>query len=363
MEQNINKYGLKRYIPADIRSKIRKNSGFGCVICGCVLVDYEHIEPEFHNAKEHDPDKMTLLCISCHGRVTRKLISKNQVWEARSNPKALQDGAVHDLLFTDTENMEIRIGNSRYKDTKVILTIHGKPILWFEPPVEENELYNLCAIFCDDSGKPISYVNRNQFIAFSSNQDVKSESTILTIHSGGFKCLEMDREGGEVINISRMKGRYLDTQVTVNAKGELLMKQGESKFTLGEIQVNNCGSAISIGSHPAVRKYNRLYLAIYLASQKAARQIKNLKSSAVGWELGGEIFNKKYELVGFLRGNEVFTIANEYIGNLVGSYVSINDNCYETGEPIYISQENVRFKNSNPNIGFDVSFRLFADGI
>ena len=111
------------------------------------------------------------------------------MWEARANPKALQDGFVHDLLFADTENMEIRIGSSKSDKTKIILTIHGKPILWFESPKEESEPYNLCAIFYDDNSKPISFVNRNQFIAFSSNQDVKSESTILTIHTDGHKCL------------------------------------------------------------------------------------------------------------------------------------------------------------------------------
>jgi len=168
-DNSINKHGLKRYIPSDIRLRIRKDAGFGCVICGCILIDYEHIDPEFHQATEHDPDKMTLLCISCHGRVTRKLISKKAVLMAKENPKALQDGFVHDILFVNTDEMEIKIGSSVSKNTKVILTIYGKPIIWFEPPLIEGEPSKLCAIFYDNNGKVISYVNRNQFIAYTNN--------------------------------------------------------------------------------------------------------------------------------------------------------------------------------------------------
>lgn len=363
MERSTNKYGLKRYIPSEIRTKIRKDAGFGCAICGCVLVDYEHIEPEFHEAKEHDPDRMTLLCIACHGRVTRKLVSKKTVWEAKSNPKALQDGFVHDLLFVNTDDMEIKIGNSISKKTKVILTIYGKPIIWFEPPLIEGEPSKLCAIFYDHNGKVISYINRNQFIAYSSNQDVKSESTELSIKSNGIKCLLMDREGGKVLHISKMQGRYLSTSVTVDSVGALIVNQGNSSSTLNELHVENCGSAIYLGGPPAKVKYRKISIAIMLAQRQDKRAIQNIKSELVGWILNGEIFNKKYELVGFVRGDQAFSIVNEYIGEVVGTHIVYKDNYYESGEPIFTSQENIEFRNIHPGIGYDVSFRLFGDGI
>lgn len=359
MENSKNKYGLKRYVPAEIRARIRKDAGFGCVICGCVLVDYEHIEPEFHQAKEHNPEKMTLLCISCHGRVTRKIISKKAVWEAKKTPKALQDGYVHDLLFVNTEDMEIKIGNSSSKNTKTILTIHGKPIIWFEPPSEDGEPSKLCAVFYGEDGKPISYVNRNQFTALSSNQDVKSESTELSIVSNGVKCLVMDREGGEIVHISKMQGKYLDTSVTIDSQDRLTIQQGNSTISMGEFRVENCGSAINLGSTPATVKYKKLTLALALARNKNTKPIVNLINKVVGWVLGDEIFNIRYELVGFVREDKVYSIVKEYIGNLIGSYITYIDSCYEDGEPIYISKENKEFRSRNPHIGYDLSFRLF----
>jgi len=357
-----NKYGLKRYIPADIRTKIRKDAGFGCVICGCALVDYEHIEPEFHQAKEHNPEKMTLLCISCHGRVTRKIISKAAVWEAKETPKALQAGYVHDLMFTNTEDMEIKIGNSSSKNTKIVLTMNGKPVIWFEPPIENGEPYKLCAIFYGDDGKPISYVNRNQFIAFSSNQDVKSESTKLFITSNGINCLTIDRKGGEILHITKIQIKYLDASVITDSQDRLIMQHGETKI-IGGVHIDNCGSAITVGIIPYVRKYRKLPLAIFLARNKGTGEIINLTHNVVGWVIDNELFNTRYELVGFTREGRVYNIIEEYIGNLVGRYIAHTDNCYENGEPIYISKENMAFRAKNPQIGYDLSFRLFEGSI
>lgn len=359
MGSSINRYGLKRYIPAEIRLKIRKDAGFGCVLCGCILVDYEHIDPEFHHAKIHDSNRMTLLCITCHGRVTRKIISKKSVWDAKLNPKSLQDGFVHDLLFVDTQNMEVRIGNSVSKKTKVILTIHGKPIIWFEPPLIDGEPSKLCAIFYDDEGKAVSYVNRNQFVAYSDNQDVKSESTELSIVSGGIKCLTLDRAGGGVLQISKMQGRYLDTSVKLGDQGELIIKQGGSTMTLNSIHVENCGSAIHLGDPPAVVKYKKLSLAIALTRNRLVNVVVNLDGDQVGWVHLAEIFNMQYELVGFVQGSRVVGLVGDYIGELDGSHIVSKFDCYENGEPIFISKENIEFKERNPEIGYDVSFRLF----
>lgn len=65
-----NRFGLGRYIPPEIRRLLRKEAGYGCVICGNIIIEYEHIEPEFKDALEHDPNKMTILCPGCHANVT-----------------------------------------------------------------------------------------------------------------------------------------------------------------------------------------------------------------------------------------------------------------------------------------------------
>jgi hypothetical protein len=55
-----NSFGLQRHISKSVKRIIRKNSGFGCVICGKAIVHYDHVDPDFTEANEHDPTKMTL---------------------------------------------------------------------------------------------------------------------------------------------------------------------------------------------------------------------------------------------------------------------------------------------------------------
>ena len=92
--ENQNKYGLKRYIRPAIKRLIRENSGFGCVICGGSDYTYEHIDPEFNDADAHDPNKMTLLCFACHGKVTTKKWSKEKVKQAMAAPFRKAQGYV-----------------------------------------------------------------------------------------------------------------------------------------------------------------------------------------------------------------------------------------------------------------------------
>lgn len=80
MQTETNRHGLSRYIPPNIKRTIRKQCGFGCVVCGVAFSMYEHIDPEFCDAKEHDPNKMELLCGSCHGICDKLLITLN-IWE------------------------------------------------------------------------------------------------------------------------------------------------------------------------------------------------------------------------------------------------------------------------------------------
>ena len=74
-----NQFNLSRYIPQEVKRQIRVQSKFGCVICRNAICHYEHIEPEFHEAREHNPDKMCLLCGGCHDKVTRGRTSKDTV--------------------------------------------------------------------------------------------------------------------------------------------------------------------------------------------------------------------------------------------------------------------------------------------
>ncbi len=56
-----NKHGLGRDIPRAVKTEIRERCGFGCVMCGQIPYDYDHLATPFIEATEHDPDDIVLL--------------------------------------------------------------------------------------------------------------------------------------------------------------------------------------------------------------------------------------------------------------------------------------------------------------
>jgi hypothetical protein len=349
---------LTRYIPEKVRSKIRQDSGFGCVFCGCLFVDYEHIEPEFSDAKEHCSSKMTLLCIDCHARVTRGLISKRSVWEAKSNPKALQDGFAHDVLNFNTNKMEFNIGNTSAISCQIILTIRDKPIIWFESPTFTNEPSKLCAIFHNEDSKASAYINRNNFNASTNNLDVQSKSTTLQISYNNKISLKIDRKADSVLKILQMSSEYLGISVNINPNGDLIVKNGSSTFTFSGNTISNCGSAIGLGSLPISNKYNKLFLAISIA--KRPTKIYSLNPSIYGWIINDQIFNSQYQLVAYLIDTSVYNINFEFIGYYSDGYITHRDDFYVTGEPIFISSMNRNIKNVSILNGYDLSSRVLG---
>ena len=72
-------------IPALVKRAVRQACGFGCVICGKPLYEIDHIVP-YSVVREHDPDNLVLLCDGHHREKTNKLLTVDQVREARANP-------------------------------------------------------------------------------------------------------------------------------------------------------------------------------------------------------------------------------------------------------------------------------------
>src|SRR5689334_6226345 len=112
-----NKHGLSRDIPKRIKREVRRRSRFGCVLCRSGIYDYEHIDPEFADARKHDPDKICCLCPSCHALVTRGQRSKAMVAQAYDEiQKAAPDKVASPTgpLDFHTGTAELTIGGLQY---------------------------------------------------------------------------------------------------------------------------------------------------------------------------------------------------------------------------------------------------------
>ncbi|CDT18883.1 hypothetical protein [Vibrio coralliirubri] len=368
-----NRHGLKRYIPQDIRQAIRKNSGYGCVICGSMFCDYEHIEPEFHNATEHDPECMTLLCGGCHHHVTGRRKSKRNVWKAKSSPFAIERGYVRESIEPTIEQ-QIRLGNSFVDSTQIVLEIHGKPILWFEKPSEPDEPILVNAIFYDSKGNPQAFINRNQFTAAVGDCDIKSEGTSIEFRpKPGKISLILNVEADEPISINRLDMHYFGTGFQVLPNKSMYLTSGDSNISLSNMTVSNCGAAFGFGSIPRTRSFplgtiKRLEIAYAIARKTI--YFENTNGQKLGWLSGNLVVDKNYNFVAKLEHIDASKIGIENLfGEFVGYLhqhssssfsVEMPEPEYETYEPIWQNPMFYKTRFLRVRNTYDLSHRLFG---
>lgn len=76
------------HIPADLQRRVRSHCGFGCVICGEMPTQIEHID-DYSIVKRHDFENLVLLCLRHHGEVTARRLSKSRVKQGQLQPYSI----------------------------------------------------------------------------------------------------------------------------------------------------------------------------------------------------------------------------------------------------------------------------------
>lgn len=360
-----NKHGLKRYINEPTRKQIREDAGYGCVVCGTLFCDYEHIEPEFHDAERHDPEKMTLLCTGCHGKVTGERKSKRRVWEAKTNPYC----KIHNVIREEIDPSvmpTIQIGNSLFHDVEIILSLHGKPLVWLEPPTQTGEPFLVSAIFYDDKGAYVASLNRNQFTSVLGTHDVWGKGTRIEIRpQKGVVGLTLNIKGDKPVNVERISMNYLGQPLTVNQKGEIKF----GGITIGGMQVSGGHTAIDIWDTPCIPLRDSLgqwkTLAVAYKVAKYGQQITTIHGIKCGWVLNNCLIDKNYRVVAVHQNGVTSTITGEFIGTLVkrhsGRFMLVHSNHeYDNYEPIWVSSTDKATKNTRIDTFVDVTHRVFG---
>ena len=176
-----NKYVLSRNIPDPVKRTVRQRCGFGCVICGQAIAQYEHFNPSFAEAKEHDPDGIVLLCGSCHDKVTRGFWSKGKVNLASQKPFCIRQGHALDAFDIGANHPIVRMGSTTWINTTTILEVMGEKILCIDPPETSNSPYRLSGFFLDENENELFRIYQNEWIGSLNNWDIEISGRNLTI--------------------------------------------------------------------------------------------------------------------------------------------------------------------------------------
>lgn len=179
-----NQHGLGRYVPQSVRREIRRRRGFGCVLCGLAYYDYEHFEPDFKDAKEHNPKGMTLLCMQCNQKRERGTLSVVTVAKANENPKCKQKGFASEIFDFGEEPLEIFFAGSRFKNCMHLIRVAGVNVLSVQPPEEPGSPMLLSGYFSDSTGATTLKIENNVFSAGEDNWDVEIKGAMIKILRG-----------------------------------------------------------------------------------------------------------------------------------------------------------------------------------
>lgn len=226
-----------RNIPLPIQREVRQRCGFGCVICGLPLYEYEHME-EWATVKRHIADEITLLCDQHHREKTAGLLPKSVVTAANRAPYNFKDGVKkpYNLHFSDKEAEIIVGGNSftcrdaGYGTVMIPVMVDKIPIVGFIL-TDGHLLLNL--VLFDEFNQIILRIKNNQLFYTTIPWDIQLIGTTLTIREAHRKIL-LEAEFSPPNKVKINKGRFLCNGV------EILIRPGNLLITNNSLNISNC---------------------------------------------------------------------------------------------------------------------------
>lgn len=176
-----NPHGLSRDIPADVKRAVRHACGYGCVICGCAIVEYEHVDPPFNEAREHDPRSITLLCPQCHAKVTRGFVSKQTVQEAMLNPRCRNQGYANEFFDIGRTHPTLVFAGMTIAETAIPIQVRGIALFQVQEAEEDGGPFRLDGTFYNSRGELSLQIIQNEWREMSSSWDVEAVGGVITI--------------------------------------------------------------------------------------------------------------------------------------------------------------------------------------
>ena len=244
-------------IPAGIKREVRKRCGFGCVLCGKPLYDYDHIV-DWSKVKEHKADNITLLCRLHHNEKTAKLLPIERVIKANKYPINLKRGkSTPHLLHYDGENCAAVLGPMEFtfelkleNDFMIPLIIDNVPIIQFRR-VDDQLLLSL-QIFDNDNNLSVQVID-NEIWYLAELWDVDLVGRELTVrYQLKDLLLRMRIEVPNKISIDRANFCRNGIKVDINDK-VFFLSNNNTGFS--DITYTNCLVGLALGDIPDALPY------------------------------------------------------------------------------------------------------------
>ncbi len=267
-----NRFGLQRYIPEDVKADVRRRSKQGCVICRALAYDYEHIEPEFADAKEHDPRHICLLCPSHHAEVTRGRLSKQQVLSAYEGVQ--RSAKIRPPMHSSqlTGSLKLGLGDALFDHMPpqaAVLRYDGEDVLkvgYVNDEVFGGSRPSISGTVCNEGGNDLIRFVDNELSIVDDSVDVRFQGTTLRINDANGKLvLEVTFCPPGGIRINRLRFRYGDIVCEMDQTFGLTMPaRGGRRVRLLVSGINASGARAAIDYTSDQTKWHSGYDALKL---------------------------------------------------------------------------------------------------
>ncbi len=189
-----NRHNLTRYIPEKVKRYVRQRDGFGCIVCGNAIYQYDHLGTEFKDSERHDPNKIVLLCGGCHDQKTRGFLSTDTILMRAKSPVCKQNNFSWGVLDIGNTHPEVVLGGLTAINVKSLLTIDGEDVFSIKPPSRKHGPFLVNASLFDRGGRQTLKIVDNELQISTSSWDVE-------VSGGRFKFRSNLREFILVIRI------------------------------------------------------------------------------------------------------------------------------------------------------------------
>lgn len=207
-----------RDIPDPIKRAVRQRCGFGCVLCGLPLYEYDHILG-WANVHRHAAEEIFLLCDMHHRERTNGLLPDDDVIEANRVPFNLRSGVSrpYDLHYSGTECVAAIADNVFTVRDQGYGTVLAPIIIDNVAPVVFNltdgHLLLSVALFDQFNRRTLS-IDKNQLIYTVDHWDIEFMGRTLIIRAGhGDVFIDMTFDPPNIVRFNR--GRILYNGVEI----------------------------------------------------------------------------------------------------------------------------------------------------
>lgn len=242
-----NHFGLSRSIPEEVKRQVRQRCGYGCVLCGTAIVEYEHVRPEFAKAKAHESRGIALLCPTCHAKKTRNFLSVRRVLEAMEKPAAKENGFAFSELEEHTTHPYVILGGMVLKNCPTPVQVKGIPLIRIEDAEAAQGPYQLSASFFDEKGLPSLFIRRNEWQVAANVWDVEAVGGKITVRTApGEIALQLLLDPGQGVVVARIRMHCGGYFFEANSGKLEVVSPGGGRTSFTGCLGDNCGVGLAL---------------------------------------------------------------------------------------------------------------------